>query len=563
MAVSTKISKSGVWLLLGGFGIAAAQSAGCSPPFHSCYETRTCPVPPAEAGAAGDESGGTSGGVGRPIVGAAGSSRAGTGGIPLASAGGGAHDAGSAGEAGEAGAWGATAGGASGATAGGASAAGTAGSSPGGASGCAASCASYQFCASSKCLPAYVSTRVLPATDQVSGSGQVNGAVVLTNKPQGDIVVQLSGELNIYDPGASMQTALTGSGYARYTTDGKLAWFRSRESLVSSTSVSRESAIALVPPSDFALSYAKYDPPTGPTAGTYSFRLARINGNSGNLTWEAKYPTTTDGSGSNLLVVPRMAQGDLLTFDPAVAYFPGETCQVTDQGAAPSVACLGSNYVIGALAGTDGTTWTWGAPIDTVSSALNPFSAEKSSFTANPYQFGGSDAFILGIRGVSTSVGPWMSEGDYGPTLGLAALPGGDLAVTAQGNGYMTFNGGQSLLGETGSILFRLDTTTGQIVWRKALAQTPSKIITAPGGRIAVLNHASATAPSLQLFDGANGALLSTLPLPPTSYPVLAAGQTDLFVLGDYSSAVDFDPGPGTDKPTSSRGVYISRYSFE
>jgi hypothetical protein len=27
-------------------------------------------------------------------------------------------------------------------------------------------------------------------------------------------------------------------------------------------------------------------------------------------------------------------------------------------------------------------------------------------------------------------------------------------------------------------------------------------------------------------------------------------------------SAYDFDPGTGTDKPTATRGVYISRYCF-
>jgi len=79
MAGSTKVSRSGVWLLLGALGITAAQSASCSSPFHSCYETRTCaPVPHDEAGAAGDEFGGTGGG--RAIAGASGSGR--VGGVP-------------------------------------------------------------------------------------------------------------------------------------------------------------------------------------------------------------------------------------------------------------------------------------------------------------------------------------------------------------------------------------------------------------------------------------------------------------------------------------------------
>jgi len=76
MAGSTKVSRSGVWLLLGALGITGAQITSCSSPFHSCYETRTCaPVPHDEAGAAGDEFGGTGGG--QPIAGASGSGRAG------------------------------------------------------------------------------------------------------------------------------------------------------------------------------------------------------------------------------------------------------------------------------------------------------------------------------------------------------------------------------------------------------------------------------------------------------------------------------------------------------
>jgi hypothetical protein len=229
------------------------------------------------------------------------------------------------------------------------------------------------------------------------------------------------------------------------------------------------------------------------------------------------------------------------------------------------VNCAGSSYAIGAVPGADGATaWIWGAPGNTGSFALNSLSTSQWPIVGNPYQYGGEDAFILGIRGASTSVGPWMTEGDYGPELQLAALPGGDLAVAAGGNGYMTFNGGQSLLAQTGSVLFRLNSTTGQILWRTPLTQEATTLIAAPGGRIAVLHRSATSDPSsVQLFDSATGNLLSTLPLPPSiSQQVLAAGQTDLFVFGDYSSAVDFDPGAGMDKPISSRGVYISRYSF-
>lgn len=82
MAVLTKVSKAGVWLLLGVLGVAGAQSAACSPRFSSCYRTKTCPkVPHDDAGAAGEEagggaagaeSGGTGGGIGERPAGAGG-----------------------------------------------------------------------------------------------------------------------------------------------------------------------------------------------------------------------------------------------------------------------------------------------------------------------------------------------------------------------------------------------------------------------------------------------------------------------------------------------------------
>jgi len=77
MAISSNSSKFVVWLLLGSLGFAGAHSAGCSPKFHSCYETRTCPKANPEAGAAGDVSDGSSGaatasaGAGQPSYGGA------------------------------------------------------------------------------------------------------------------------------------------------------------------------------------------------------------------------------------------------------------------------------------------------------------------------------------------------------------------------------------------------------------------------------------------------------------------------------------------------------------
>ena len=104
MAHSTKVSKTGVWLLLGVLGLAGAQSAACSAPFHSCHELRRCPKETeAEAGAAGDESAGASAEAGQPAGGAAGAGRGGAGdGRPEAGASG--TDEGGSDQAGQAGA---------------------------------------------------------------------------------------------------------------------------------------------------------------------------------------------------------------------------------------------------------------------------------------------------------------------------------------------------------------------------------------------------------------------------------------------------------------------------
>lgn len=95
MAVSTKVSRSGLWILLGGLGGAATQSAACSAAFHTCYETRTCRSEHEEAGAAGAmeaELGGAKGGAGRSPTGASGSGRGGGGEKPTESGAGGTEE---------------------------------------------------------------------------------------------------------------------------------------------------------------------------------------------------------------------------------------------------------------------------------------------------------------------------------------------------------------------------------------------------------------------------------------------------------------------------------------
>src|SRR4051812_27207661 len=105
MALSTKASKTRVWLLLGVLGFVGAQSAACSAPFHSCQERRNCHKDPqAEAGAAGDESGGASSEGARPTGGASGSGRGGDGEGRAESGAGGTDDGGTVDQGGQAGA---------------------------------------------------------------------------------------------------------------------------------------------------------------------------------------------------------------------------------------------------------------------------------------------------------------------------------------------------------------------------------------------------------------------------------------------------------------------------
>ena len=397
----------------------------------------------------------------------------------------------------------------------------------------------------------------------------MQSAVVLTDKPQGDVIIQLSGNLTLSDSNASMTTTITTGdedyafGYVRYTTDGHMAWFRSKAAINSSGG---ESKIALVSTTDFALRYTQYQPSTGPVAGKTYGQWSRFNGNTGNLTWTARDPNElSSNSPHDYVLVPRPTQGDILTFLPVYSHTSASVmCTVTDLGNSGSLSCSGANYAIDGVTGIDGkTAWIWGAPDVDGSVALNPFDTAQTTMQSNPYQYGGDDAFIVGASGASTSIGPWLSEGDYGPGYLLAALPDGNLAVAAGGNGYMTFNGGQALLSQTGNVLIKVDTKTGKILWRTELSATdfPYGLSAAPGGRIAVLNRPSDSV-SVDLYDGDTGSALSTLPLPLSDHPLLAAGQTDLFVIGDYAAAFDFDPGPGTDQPTATRGVFISRFTF-
>jgi hypothetical protein len=430
---------------------------------------------------------------------------------------------------------------------------------------CHTACEGYQFCDGSKCLPHYVSTRVQPSSSGSSGGG-ISAVAVFTDGPQDDLLVRLAGVI-ASAPGAAL-TAVVEDGFARYTPAGDLAWSKERSNLSTNMSGGTPS-VALLPSGDFAIAYRKYDPSSGPVAGTYSERVARIGGHTGNLVWEAKFPRTTTADGTEPgVLVARSQKQDIITFDFAQTLtIGGETCQTSDLGTSGTVTCLGSSgYVMGAAPGVDGVTvWSWGAYDDTIAAALNPWSSQTWQLTTNPSQFSGGDGYIWGSRDDGTTVGPWFTEGDYGVLMNLVVDSADDLIVSATASGYVTFNGGQDFFGSSGGVLLaKIDHTNGRIVWKTMLSVKPRFIALAPGDRILTVDDvASAGAYPLNLYSGADGRHLASFPIGSNDQSAIASGKTEIYVVGSVSTPTDFNPGAATDTLGSTPGVYISRFTFQ
>ncbi|MFZ5893114.1 MAG: hypothetical protein ACOY0T_18795 [Myxococcota bacterium] len=430
---------------------------------------------------------------------------------------------------------------------------------------CGTACEGYQFCAMSKCLPQYQNTRVQPLTSGSQGIVVRSGGV-LTNKPQGDLILQLDGDATLSAPGALMTAELHGSGYARYTTGGVLVWSRSSKQIFTDNfQVLTETPIALMPNGDFAVAYQKYDPPTGPVAGTYAYRLARVGGSNGNLVWEAKYPTTATKPS---VVVPRSAKSDFFTFNYCLTYqLTGDVYRIIDAGTSGTLTKLAPSYAMGAAASADGSTaWIWGQYAATGSWQLNPLSTQTWPITPNAGQAGG-DAYLLGAQDGAT-VGPWFTEGDSGVVMLMAVDSAGDLVVAAYSDGYAPFNGDQDFFttNAPGKILAKISRTNGKVLWRTTLASNPWSIIIAPGDRIVTVDQeGDATTPyTLSIHSGADGALLSRVSTGqnPSGDLVVAAGLTEMFVVGQVSTAADFHPGAAVDSHGASPGLFVSRFAF-
>jgi hypothetical protein len=392
-----------------------------------------------------------------------------------------------------------------------------------------------------------------------------SSAAVLTNKARGDLILQLDGDVTLSAPGALMTAELHGSGYARYTSAGVLVWSRSSKQLFTdNVQLNTESPIALMANGDFAVAYQKYDPPTGPVAGTYAYRMGRIAGSTGNLIWEAKYPDT---AARPSVVVPRSEKSDFVTFTYCLtSQVQGDAYRVVDSGTAGLVTRLAPSYAMGAAPSADGTTaWIWGQYAHAGSWQLNPLSTQTSPLSPNSGQSGG-DAYLLGAQD-GTTVGPWFSEGDAGVVMLIAVDSAGDLIVASYSDGYATFNGDQEFFSENapGKILVKISHTTGKVLWRKALAASPQSLAIAPGDHIVTVDQVTGTATpyGLSIYAGTNGALLSSIKTGSTdSSLVVAAGKTELFVIGPVSRAADFNPGVAVDTQGAQPGLFVSRFSF-
>jgi hypothetical protein len=376
---------------------------------------------------------------------------------------------------------------------------------------------------------------------------------------------------------ANTKTGYSGyvaAGLACYTATGTLIWGRDLPSLLGSTS-SRTVDPGLFSPfvlnatGDVMVAYSWSDPPPGgPARQTSQMYLGRINSNNANLIWYANYSTTATRVST---IVPRSARNDYVTFAGQFEAY-GDVWQVVENTttSTATASMLGVDSWKGALPDVDGSTvWLYGFGISGTS-ALNPWSTQTWDITSNPNRT--ADAFIIGVKDNGQSIGPWMSEGDWGPQYQVGRGVSGDLTVAAESRGYTTFNGGQDFITDAagGSALIRVDHTNGQIKWRTPIVGLPTSIIAAPGNRIVVMSQqvdastqsTNATLPYvLDIYSEADGTLLSSISAG-TMAQYVAAGQTDLFVLGTVSAAADFDPGSGTDSQGSTAGVYISRFSF-
>jgi hypothetical protein len=178
---------------------------------------------------------------------------------------------------------------------------------------------------------------------------------------------------------------------------------------------------------------------------------------------------------------------------------------------------------------------------------------------------------LIGAQDSGDSIGPWLTEGDWGVTVTNVVIDSaGDLVFAATSGGYATFAGGQDFLSSAGSVLVKVNHTNGNVMWRTQLAKVPAAVSIAPGNRIAVLFVQESESGPFEIGIHRNGD-----GKPVTSFVggrtsslfsgrrrLLASGTSDLYVIGFVDGGADFNPGSAVDTQGETPGVFISRYTF-
>jgi hypothetical protein len=431
---------------------------------------------------------------------------------------------------------------------------------------------------------------MLPITGDGDSSEQ--SVVAAAEAANGDVVVQvlatIRNRITFSGPGdygswIDPETVNYADGLARFTPSGSLVWGRDVAQMLASTSSqpvivphSGLCPFALASNGDIVLVYDRSNPPpNGPVMQTDQYRLGRIDSNDPSLIWEATVPIDYDVCN----VVPRAAKNDFVVFGSAPDMYYGVTGSVFEiPNGGATAHFLAPNWSFGQVVGKDGATiWEW---TDYYGGAaqLNPWSSTTWNIGGNPSMAGGYDAAIIGVQdgasptisGSGTQIGPWISEGDYGPTYQMIVDSNGDLIVSVTSGGITRINGGMSLLSGAGNALVKLSGTTGSVLWQKDIPAQTTRLSMAPGGRIVTLADVEnpATGGSgdtgkpyvLSLYSDADGSLLTSFSAGSAAFQI-ASGANDIYVVGMSTSAADFNPGSASD-PSEPPCIFISRYTF-
>lgn len=441
---------------------------------------------------------------------------------------------------------------------------------------CGTACEGYQYCTAGKCSPNYELTWVLPVTDQTSGGWPTARVPAAAVAPNGDVVVEIvpGGNSVRFSPPTGPFVGVYGStGFARYSPSGVLNWGRDFSPVVTSDGADNFSPMALASNGDILVTYYKNDPPPppGPARQTGSYRFGRLDGNNPQVLWETAYAYSYTAD----RIIPRPAKGDFIAMRRSGYADTDFVLRVVDGSTAPTT--IAQSFSDGAALAPDGLTmWMWGSGTGSPAQ-LNPWSSNTWTVQVNPSQVGmfSADVYIIGAREDGTSIGPWITEGDWQPEFSVAVNAMGDLIIGASAIGPVAINGGQPIIVGTAfnhplPALIKLNGTTGNIAWRTELPSGFNKVVMAPGGRVVVLSsplldssyNVDFEAPNtLGIYDESNGHLLTSFTTGKYVEQV-AVGAKDIFLVGLVDAATDFNPGAATDTQGAAPGVFISRFSF-